>query len=173
MSAPDPAADRTALLQRYATMRTLEASGRPELERVQPDRSGWSPVQHLAHVTLANERVLANLAALLAGTGLLVMRGGEPHPMARGLLAAGKLPRGEAQAPRMVRPPERVDRAMLAQWLAEGEAAVRALDPARLVPGELKIPHQLLGPLDAPEWLRFARVHSEHHLAIVDELLSA
>ena len=169
----DPAQDRTALLERYAAMRALEASARPELERVRPERSGWSPLQHLAHVTLANERVLANLSALVAGSGLLIVRGGEPHPMARGLLAAGKLPRGEAQAPRMVRPPERVDRAMLAQWLAEGEAAVQALDPARLVPGELKIPHQLLGPLDAPEWLRFARVHSEHHLAIVDELLSA
>ena len=44
---------------------------------------------------------------------------------------------------------------------------------ATIVASELKIPHQLLGPLDAPEWLRFARVHTEHHLAIVDELLSA
>jgi hypothetical protein len=71
----------------------------------------------------------------------------------------------------MVRPPERVERALLAQWLADGRAALAELDPRALPANEPKIPHQLLGPLDAPQWARFAVVHTRHHLAIVREIL--
>ncbi|NOT32340.1 MAG: hypothetical protein HOP15_17980 [Planctomycetes bacterium] len=71
----------------------------------------------------------------------------------------------------MVRPPERVQRELLRQWLADGAAALAALDPLDLAPSELKIPHQLLGPLDAPQWARFGVVHTQHHLAIVREIL--
>lgn len=144
----------------------------PEVLRTSvPACSGWSIEQHLAHVALANELVLRNLASLAAGKGLLLVRGGEPHPRALECLSAGRLPRGEAQAPRMVRPPERVQRVLLEQWLADGRAALEALDPAALVAGEWKIPHQALGPLDAPQWARFGAVHARHHLAIVDEIL--
>jgi hypothetical protein len=73
----------------------------------------------------------------------------------------------------MVRPPERVQRELLLEWLADGRRALAALDPATVVAGELKIPHQLLGPLDAPQWARFAAVHTRHHLVIVREVLEA
>lgn len=172
MSALDPGRDHAELLRLSVELSLLQRELGAALERARPEVSAWAPAQHLGHVALANERVLANLAALVAGQGLLIVRGGEPHPLARQMLAAGQLPRGQAQAPRMVRPPEKFPAATLAQWLAEGEAAIRALDPARIVASELKIPHQLLGPLDAPEWLRFAVVHSAHHLAIVREILA-
>ena len=42
---------------------------------------------------------------------------------------------------------------------------VRALGAA--IPGlPGAIPHQALGPLSAAQWLRFARLQAEHHLAI-------
>jgi hypothetical protein len=46
------------------------------------------------------------------------------------------------------------------------------LDQARIVSSGLKIPHQVLGPLDAPQWLRFAAVHTRHHLGIAYEVLA-
>jgi hypothetical protein len=138
-----------------------------------PATSGWTVEQHLAHVALANELVLRNLASLAAGRGALVVRGGEPDPAAQAVLVAGRIPRGAARAPRMVRPPERVQRELLLEWLADGRRALVALDPAAVVASELKVPHQLLGPLDAPQWARFGVVHARHHLEIVREILAA
>ncbi|HEX6883229.1 MAG TPA: DinB family protein [Planctomycetota bacterium] len=141
--------------------------------RVAPQVSGWSAEQHLAHVALANELVLRNLASLAAGKGVLLVHGAESNPAALAVLAAGTLPRGQAQAPRIVRPPERIDRTLLAQWLADARAALARLDPRALPAGEPKIPHQALGPLDAPQWARFAVVHTRHHLTIAREVLAA
>jgi hypothetical protein len=167
-----PTDDHADLAAAYLEMQSLARDSAPALETLQPTRSGWTGAAHLAHVCLANERVFANLKSLREGQGLLIVRGGEPHPRARELLQAGRLPRGEAKAPRMVTPPAALSPALLVQWLTEGEALLAALDPATVLTSELKIPHQLLGPLDAPEWLRFARVHTRHHLAIVGELLA-
>jgi hypothetical protein len=141
--------------------------------RVVPAVSGWSAEQHLAHVALANELVLRNLASLARGTGALVVHGAESNPRALEVLASGNLPRGQAQAPRIVRPPERIQRELLDQWLADAREALARLDPRTLSAGEPKIPHQLLGPLDAPGWARFGVVHTRHHLAIAREVLAA
>lgn len=169
----DPAHELAVLRTLYGALDARLALDAAALATVVPSCSGWSSEQHVGHVALANELVLRNLKSLATGRGVLLVQGGEPHPRALEFLAAGRLPRGEAQAPRMVRPPERVQRELLAQWLADGRMALEALDPATLVPGELRIPHQALGPLDAPQWARFAVVHTRHHLAIVDEILGA
>lgn len=168
----DPQPELARLLAHYDLIATwLRAY--PQLRSQRAALSGWSAEEHIAHLALANELVLRNLGNLLKGSGLLVVQGGEAVPGALDLLRAGKLPRGEAQAPRMVRPPAKVDPVMLDQWLSEGRAGFAALDPARIASSGLKIPHQVLGPLDAPEWLRFAVVHTRHHLLIAGEVLSA
>ena len=169
----DPSADLRDLGLLQGEMDELFALDPACLARVVREVSGWSSEQHLAHVALANELVLRNLKSLATGQGHLLVREAESNPRALAVLAAGKLPRGQAQSPRMVRPPERVDRALLELLLADGRAALREIDPETLPVGEPKIPHQLLGPLDAPQWARFAAVHTRHHLAIVREVLAA
>jgi hypothetical protein len=168
----DPARELPRVLQQYDTLRAL-LEAHPQLRSRRSHLSGWSAEEHIAHVTLANELVLRNLGNLLKGSGLLVMQGGDAAPGALELLQAGSLPRGQAQSPRMVRPPAPVDVPMLLDWLREGRAGFAALDPARIASSGLKIPHQVLGPLDAPEWLRFAAVHTRHHLGIACEVLAA
>lgn len=170
MTAFDPAADLAELGALQQAIEELLALDPATLARVAPSVSAWSSEQHLAHIALANELVLRNLKSLAAGSGLLVTRGGEPDPRALAVLADGRLPRGQAQAPRMVRPPERVERELLTQWLTDGRNALAELDPRTLLANEFKIPHQLLGPLDAPQWARFAVVHTRHHLEILREV---
>jgi hypothetical protein len=68
-------------------------------------------------------------------------------------------------------PPDAVDRELLRQWLADARKELAALDASVVVATELKIPHQLLGPLDAPQWARFGAVHTRHHLEIACEVL--
>jgi len=169
----DPAAELAALRELQDELDELFALDPAHLTRVIPAVSAWSSEQHLAHVALANELVLRNLKSLASGRGVLLVHGAESNPRALAVLAEGRLPRGQAQAPRMVRPPERVERALLALLLADGRAALAELDPRTLPASEPKIPHQLLGPLDAPQWARFAAVHTRHHLAIVREILAA
>jgi hypothetical protein len=173
MTAFDPASDLAALAALQDEIEERLAHDPAVLARVALSVSGWSSEQHVAHVALANELVLRNLKSLAAGRGQLLVRGAAADPRAVAVLSEGRLPRGQTQAPRMVRPPERVERALLDQWLADGRTALSELDPRTLLPGDPKIPHQLLGPLDAPQWARFALVHTRHHLAIVGEILDA
>ena len=72
-----------------------------------------------------------------------------------------------------MRPPEKVDRELVAQWLADGKHELAGLDAAQLVANDLKVSHQILGPLDARQWLRFGAVHARHHLVIVADVLAS
>ncbi|MBK8181211.1 MAG: DinB family protein [Planctomycetes bacterium] len=164
-------ADLAAACERLREVSRLSA---PLSTKQRPEISGWCALEHVAHVALANELIVRNLESLSTGHGALLQAGGEPVPGALEMLAAGVIPRGRAQSPRMVRPPSRIDPLLLADWLATGEQGFArfAREVASLAQARGKIPHQLLGPLDAPQWVRFARVHTRHHLAIVEALLA-
>jgi hypothetical protein len=138
-----------------------------------PAISGWSVEEQLAHIALANELILRNLKSLARGSGVLVVNGGEPIAAALPMLAAGRIQRGRAQSPRMVRPPAQFDRDLLLRWITDDRREVDALDPASITANGFRVPHQMLGPLDAPEWLRFAVVHTRHHLEIAGDVLRA
>lgn len=136
--------------------------------------SGWSALAHLAHVSLANELVLKNLASLHKGSGMLVLQQAQPDPEALRVLASGVLPRG-AQSPRMVRPPADIDIDTGRAWAAGVVEQARAFAASRPA-GALQplwIPHQVLGPLTFAEWARFGAMHTRHHLGIAREVLAA
>jgi hypothetical protein len=151
--------------------RALElAPGR--LLAVQPRRSGWSPAQHLFHLSLANELSLKNAESLVAEKGLLIRPRGALSPEVVAVLRRGRLPRG-AEAPRFVRPPAVVDLDLVREVALGVRQALDRLGPAteRIAAAPHGIPHQILGVLSAGEWVRFARMHTAHHLAIVRWLL--
>jgi len=153
----------------------LLAHAPQELETVMPHVSGWSALQHAAHLTLANELVLKNLRSLAKGSGMLVVNEAAQNPEALALLAAGRLPRGRAQAPRMVVPPTDVDVPRVQEWASQLSADVDAF--AGTLAGvplpRCFVPHQMLGPLDFAQWLSFGIVHTRHHLVIAREVLDA
>lgn len=138
-----------------------------------PAVSAWTAEHQIAHIALANELILRNLKSFARGSGVLIVRGGEPIPEALPILVSGRIPRGLAQSPRMVRPPAEVERELLLRWIADDRREIEALEAASIRPDELRVPHQMLGPLDAPQWLRFAVVHTHHHLEIALEVLRA
>jgi hypothetical protein len=75
----------------------------------------------------------------------------------------------------MVTPGDDVDPTFLANEIVGARAAVAALRAraAELPAARGWIPHQELGPLNALHWLRFARLHARHHLAIAEEVAQA
>jgi DinB superfamily len=159
----------------YDEIDALLARPPAELRRAVSTVSRWSPEQHLAHISLANELVARNLASLLRGSGPFVVASGEPSNEVLQLLASGRLPRGKAQAPRIVVPPADVEREYLLDWVAGNrrEFNVFAQQCTELEAASARVPHQLLGPLSAALWVRFAVVHTRHHLVITREVLNA
>lgn len=133
-----------------------------------PQRSGWSLAQHLFHLSFANELSLENAARLVAGKGRLIRPREARLPEAERILRRGRLPRG-TEAPRFVQPPPRIDLGFLREVAAGVRVRLAALaeEPRALSAAPDGIPHQALGVLSAAEWVRFARMHSAHHLVIV------
>lgn len=168
---PSPAVDLLAL--RALLDRIDEFVAHPAFATPAPSVSGWTAEHHVAHLTLANELIVRNLKNLARGEGMLVQRGARPSPEASRILLAGVLPRGRAQSPRMVRPPEVVERELLLVWLFDVKRGFGELDPSGLRDDDVSVPHQLLGPLNGAYWLRFALVHTRHHLVIAREVLVA
>jgi hypothetical protein len=148
------------------------------LGAVRAEVSRWSPLHHVAHLTLANELVLRNLRSLAKGSGLFVTHEAETSPVALAVLQGGEIPRGRAQAPRMVAPPKNPELPSVQEWSAgvrtELDALARGWDTV-IAPSGARgyVPHQLLGPLDAAHWARFGAVHTRHHLVIVHEIWTA
>ncbi|HVS17034.1 MAG TPA: DinB family protein [Planctomycetota bacterium] len=169
------ATELARLREDYVAIERLLQRSDERLARVVPPVSGWSAEQHLAHLALANELVCRNLRSLLKGSGALVIDEGDPPADALAVLESGRFPRGAAQAPRMVRPPEQVRRDYLADWLAGNRLDFDELSArtGEIEAASKRIPHQVLGPLTAARWLRFAAMHTRHHLDIAREVLSA
>jgi hypothetical protein len=153
----------------------LLALPQDELRRPAPQVSGWTAERQIAHLALANELVVRNLRSLLKGSGMFVVDAGEPAAEALAVLEAGRFPRGRSQSPRIVRPPEEPERALLLEWVATGREGFDEMSRRQdeLRAASRKVPHQILGPLSASQWTRFAAIHTRHHLEIAGEILAA
>lgn len=168
-----PVARDLAGLERSMRRVTRALDAPPErLLAVQPACSGWSPAQHLFHLSLANELSLKNAESLVAEKGLLIRPRAPLVPEVALILRRGRLPRG-AEAPRFVRPPPVVDLDLVREIALGVRQALDRLGTAteRIAAAPSGIPHQALGILSAGEWVRFARMHTAHHLAILRRLL--
>jgi hypothetical protein len=154
----------------------LEWLGRdPEhLGAVSDSVSHWSPRMHLDHAALATASVCGAIRKILAGDARCVAPGPASDPL-RAILESGAIPRGVADAPAAMKPPEDVSHVVACAHLAECRRHVAEL--ATRVPeieaATLRFPHFALGPMTAAEWVRFARIHFEHHVAIARDAASA
>ena len=139
-----------------------------------PEVSGWSAGEHLFHLTLANDMSVKNARNLLEGRGRLRTDRVPLDPRASAVLARGRLPLG-TEAPRFVRPPAEPDLAIARDIQGDVAEGARLLvqRTSDLRAAEQGIPHQTLGVLSAAEWLRFARIHTAHHLILARQVLAA
>jgi hypothetical protein len=118
------------------------------------------------------ERMFRAIRLLEKGDDARILPSGSPTLAGRLVLATGRIPRGRAQAPAEMLPGERPSGRDLAARLdaLRREAAELSGRRAALVRTPGRIPHFALGALRADQWLRFARIHTAHHLAIVGNI---
>lgn len=133
--------------------------------------SRWSPAQHVQHTLIALHRILDAVDRLRAGEDEAIRAKGHPTLQGRALLLGGWIPRGKAQAPDFARPDAIPSRAAMRESLEAACEHFAQVAPQasslRSVPGVIE--HPVLSGLSASQWWRFARVHTEHHLAIIDD----
>jgi hypothetical protein len=155
--------------------RSLFDSLGPDLHKTAPAVSKWCIAQHMYHVVLATDLGLGNVLALVREKGMLIRAEGKLHEAAEQVLTASQVERGTTQAPRMVQPGENVERAQIEAEFENLELSLSALgDPPRPIdgcPGWIK--HQVLDTLNASQWMRFCKLHAEHHLAIMRDIQMA
>ena len=157
-----------------ALLRLGEALAWPEerLYAVVPSVSSWSPAQHVQHALIALRRIFAAVKELRAGTGEAIEASGRVTLPGRALLLGGWIPRGKADAPDFAVPDAVPSRAGMSDTHAGACERYAELAPVaatlRSVPGV--ITHPILKGMSASQWWRFARIHTEHHLAIMDDV---
>lgn len=153
----------------------LAERGADALEMRADDVSGWSVGQHLYHSALATDLALGHVRSLVRGKGMLIREEGELDAYAAEILANDATPRGEAEAPRMVRPGDEVDPKLLAlEQRTNRERVAEIREMCDSIEGAAGwVPHQTLGTLRAVHWLRFAALHARHHWAIVRDVETA
>lgn len=169
----DPEKEIQAISSVLDTFEDLSQQG-PEITlHRDPSVSGWSVIQHLYHCALATGLSLRNVTSLVRGKGRLIQTEGELSEFALQVLHSNRTKRGEAEAPRMVTPPDDVDPAFLRMELDTNRKDLERLSDqtAQIVQAPNWIPHQLLGPFNALAWLRFTHLHAQHHLDIANDVL--
>lgn len=138
-----------------------------------PDVSAWSVGMHLEHLLRSNRGIVHWLIRVADGEDADRRRGRDrPTLLAWLVLLTGYIPRGRGKAPK-VTAPEGLDR----EEVAEGSRAIAA--DARELTGDLpalgqaepRMSHPVFGALSAPQWIRFGRIHHDHHGKIIRDIL--
>ena len=156
--------DLDALRAQLERIATLAAGPLPSA----PGVSAWSAAQHLDHV-------------LRVGTGML-KRIAKPSEEAmppldwrgRLVLTLGWIPRGKGKSPDALVGQEVTSDALAASHRRCAEALQIVADrPVLLAARAPVMRHPYFGGLTAAQTVRFARIHTDHHLKIVGEILAA
>lgn len=166
----DVQADVDALRDVFSDIRTLMQNAGGDLFQTAPAISDWSPAQHLYHI-LGTNAMMLKASALLAHGAV----DGEPAGLSdagANVLSSGIIERGVATAPEKTVPPDSISRedleASFARSYGKFESAAEALRDG--APEDRGLPHPMWGVLTSRQWLKAARVHCRHHLAIIDDI---
>lgn len=139
-----------------------------------PEISDWSVGTHLEHVLRADRGIVGWLTATAAGTEHPADDGARGSPSWRGWLVlwTGYIPRGAGRAPGPT-VPEGMGREAVARGLREVLANARELSGEldALARSDARLEHPVLGSMCPLQWLRFGRIHHDHHRKIVRDIL--
>ncbi|MER3445211.1 MAG: DinB family protein [Meiothermus sp.] len=125
----------------------------------QPDPETWSVALLMEHVALAENsfaRVIRRLRRVAQGEALEAVS-----------VPAGEWREGKAQAPAVLWPKGGLDKAQIAQLLAEQRAFLlgEAEKSGELLEHPATFTHAFFGDLNGLGWLQTAVFHERHHLA--------
>ncbi|MCC5874652.1 MAG: DinB family protein [Candidatus Sumerlaeia bacterium] len=147
------------------------------LYHVEEEVSLWSPAQHVEHMALVNIASFHGVRALIEDDdkNADILRRGRPRFVVIPMFLLGFIPRGKGKAPEVYFPAPDVDREAVRKNIAESRSGMSwvAQNIHHLGVARGRLAHPILGALNARQWLRFIRIHTTHHLRIIDEIDAA
>ena len=135
----------------------------PRGELLSQSVSSWPVGYHIQHLSLAMSGVAK---ALELSTPPVPRQLPKPAWLAIGLM--GRIPRGKAQSPDISRPKHAKGEEELNAFLEKAESRIIT---ATQLPDDRWFKHHLLGVLDKRNSLKFVRIHNDHHLAIMKDIV--
>jgi hypothetical protein len=127
--------------------------------------SAWSVAEQLDHLIKVESSIYSHLLTRTPAPGPRISLVG------RFVLAAGWIPRGRSEAPKRLRGTPAGAEQLKAALDACGETLRRlAAEPDALFSPAAVLPHKMFGALTAGEAVRFAPIHTRHHLKIVADI---
>lgn len=134
--------------------------------------SGWSAAEQLHHVLIANRWALTSVVSILRGHGQFP-DSGRLTLLGAVVLGFGRIPRGRGKAPATSQPDADATIAELRTQLRKqrGYLATIKNEAGRVAALRGRFLHPYFGDLSASDGIRFVRVHTDHHLRIVDDIL--
>ncbi len=142
-------------------------------DRVVPRISAWSPLQQIAHVSKSNRWILTSVVDIVTGRKTFDTTG-SIRPLGRLVLRSGVIPRGVGKAPSGAKPDEAISADRLTEELEQQLVKIGQIDEhvetAKISRQTFRHPN--FGDLNSRQWIRFVRVHTNHHMKIVREILS-
>ena len=128
--------------------------------------SAWTPAEHLDHSVKVTASIINRLLDREAPRG-----DGGMSATGRIVLAVGRIPRGRGKSPERLRG-ARIGAAELHAGLTKLEGKIDELEASHLADTRGAIvPHPRFGDLRPSQALRFAAVHNDHHLRIIEDIL--
>lgn len=85
------------------------------------------------------------------------------------IFAKGSIPRGIAKAPKLVLPPENITKEGLIFQLEEANKLLHILEE---LPEKSNFKHPYFGLLNLPMTKKFLKLHTDHHLKIITDILT-
>lgn len=158
----------------YGEMRNVLDLSPQSVERVVTRVSAWSPLQQIAHISKSNRWILSSVVAIVSDRKRFEETG-PTRPVGRLVLRTGIIPRGIGKAPSVAIPDDDVSVNRLEAELGDQERNLGVIDAhvdkARASRQSFK--HPYFGHFTPKQWVRFVRIHTNHHMKIVREILAA
>jgi hypothetical protein len=151
--------------QRHGEVASVIALGDAALSLRAEKVSAWSVAEQLDHLIKVESSIYSHLLTRTPAPGPRTSLVG------RFVLAAGWIPRGRSEAPKRLRGKPAGAAELKAALDACGETFRRlAAEPDPLFSRAAVLPHKMFGALTAGEAIRFAPIHTRHHLKIVADI---
>ena len=135
----------------------------------------WSSAQHVWHLASANLLMFSAIEKLYKDEAEDILRAGRPTLAGWFVLGTGRLPRGRAKAPAPLEAPPETLRPDAVRLVQQSKAMMTSLAQRAqfLHDPKGRLNHFALGNLNALQWLKFSRIHTRHHLTIIQEVRAA
>lgn len=158
------------LSSRYATLAATLAWPGERLHGRVTKISRWSPAQQISHILLVNISIFEGLRRIACNHERAVENENRRcRPLGSLVLALGRIPRGRGKSPEPYKAEDEPDKQDLERRLAANREECSALESIlpNLEVCRGRFPHPVFGMFKAAQWMRLARIHTDHHLTIV------